>query len=68
MEWRSGKNNQLWLCNPYRIEKVRYKHYLYKGEKLPDRSWNMRIVGKYEDLEDAKLAAEEDAKQGSLWG
>lgn len=68
MDWRTDRNQRMWLSSPYRIEKVRYKHYLYKSEKLPDGQWNMRIVGKFEDLEDAKAAAEEDSKQNSLWG
>lgn len=68
MEWRSDKYQRMWLSSPYRIEKIRNKLYLYKNEKLPGGQWNMRIVGKYEDLEDAKAAAEADQKQSSLWG
>lgn len=68
MEWRSDKYQRMWLSSPYRIEKIRNKLYLYKSEKLPGGQWNMRIVGKYEDLEDAKAAAEADQKQSSFWG
>lgn len=68
MEWRSDKYQRMWISGPYRIEKVRYKLYLYKSEMLPDGQWNMRIVGKFEELEDAKAAAEEDSKQRTLWG
>lgn len=68
MEWRSDKYQRMWISGPYRIEKVRYKLYLYKSEMLLDGKWNMRIVGKFEELEDAKVAAEEDSKQRTLWG
>lgn len=68
MEFRSDRYKRTWLCGPYRIEKNRSKFYLYKSEILPNGQWNMRIVGKFEELEDAKEAAEEDSKQSTLWG
>lgn len=68
MEWRSDRTKRTWLSGPYRIEKNRYKFYLYKSEILPNGQWNMKIIGKVEDLEEAKEAAEEDSKQTTLWG
>ena len=68
MEWRSDRTKRTWLSGPYRIEKNRNKLYLYKSEILPNGQWNMKIIGKVEDLEEAKEAAEEDAKQTTLWG
>lgn len=66
MEWKVI-TDKLITCKPYRIEKVRHKWYLYKNQQIEGR-WSLKILGKWEYLEDAKKAADDDSRQMSLWG
>lgn len=68
MSWRTDSTGKIFSSYPYRIETVRNRFKLYKYVQLPDRSWSMKLLGKYEELDDAKAAAASDKEQQSLWG
>ena len=65
MEWKVI-TDRVYTSMPYRIEKVRHKFYLYKNLKIENR-WSMKLIGKWDDLADAQMAAEEDSRQKTLW-
>lgn len=68
MAWREDSKGKFFAKYPYRIEHYSVKYKLYKYVKLPGDHWTMELIGKYDRLEDAKEAAEEDERQKSLWG
>ena len=69
MEWKESFDGkiQVFKSFPYQIEKARYKYKLYRFMRRGN-IWTMQLIGKYTELYDAKKAAEEDAKQLTLWG
>lgn len=68
MSWRSDATGKVLTCYPYRIEKVRNRFKLYKYVQIPIDHWSMKLLGKYEEIDDAKAAAAADKEQQSLWG
>ena len=68
MEWKVGKDLKIFSAYPYRVEKVRdkYKLYRYTQDPITNR-WTMNLLGKFEQFEDADLAAEADKRQGRLF-
>lgn len=68
MDWKTGNDLKIFSCYPYRIENVRGKYKLYRYTRDPiDGRWTMCLLGKFESLEDAALAAENDKMQGRLF-
>lgn len=69
MEWKESFDGkiQVFKSFPYQIEKARYKYKLYRFMRRGN-IWTMQLIGKYIELYDAEKAAEEDAKQLTLWG
>lgn len=68
MAWRTDSTGNVFTCYPYRIEKRNKKFKLYKYVLMPGDHWSMKLIGKYEYLEDAKASAAADKEQISLWG
>lgn len=67
MAWRTDSTGKVHTCYPYRIEYRKRRYFLYKLIMLPIGQ-SKKVLGKYEDLEEAKAAASADKEQMSLWG